>query len=114
MMRSGVWVLVVLAACGRDHFDPAHNYAFVTSTVHDPSTYGADLAGADAACAAAAADAGLLGEYVAYLANNSASAPTRLGNARGWIRLDGAPFVDRVVDLTAGAIFYPLQIDEHG
>jgi len=103
-----------LVACGRDHFDPAHNVAFVTSTVHDPLTFGADFAGADATCAAAAADAGLHGTYVAYLASSAVRAPDRLGNARGWIRVDGEPFVDRVADLTAGRIFNPLRIDEHG
>jgi hypothetical protein len=108
------WLFVVLAACGRDHFDPAHNYAFVTSTVHDPSLFLTDLAGADTICASSAADAGLLGDYVAYLSTTAVPAPSRLGNARGWIRIDGAPVVDRVADLVSGNLLNPLRIDEHG
>ncbi len=101
-------------ACGRDHFDPAHNYAFVTSTVHAPTTFGGELSGADAICAAAAGEAQLLGTYVAYLGSSTVRAPDRLGNARGWVRLDGAPVVDRVDDLTAGRLLHPIRVDELG
>ena len=113
-MRAGCFVLVVLAACGRDHFDPAHNFAFVTSTVEDPLTFGADFAGADAICRQRASDAGLLGDYVAYLGTNMVRPVDRLGNARGWVRMDGKPLADRVEDVSAGAFYYPLRIDENG
>jgi hypothetical protein len=108
------WILIAVAACGRDHFDPAHNYAFVTSKVYDPSTFGADLAGADAICATAASDAGLLGDYVAYIASRTRFGQTRIANARGWVRLDEQPFADSADDIVAGRLFHPLSIDELG
>jgi hypothetical protein len=107
-------LLIAAAACGRDHFDPAHNYAFVTSKVYDVTTFGNDGAGGDAACTAAASDAGLLGGFVAYIATTGLASTARLGNSRGWVRTDGKPFVDRVEDLAAGTIFYPLRVDELG
>ena len=106
--------LLVLAACGRDHFDPAHNVAFVTSTVHDPVTFGSDGAGADAICAQTASAAGLVGDYRAYVATTSVPAPDHLGNARGWIRTDGKPVADLVADLQTGHLLYPLRLDENG
>jgi len=107
-------VTFALLACGRVHMDAAHNYAFVTSTVHDPTTFGADLSGADAICNQIADDAGLGTGYLAYLSTSTVTAPSRIGDARGWIRVDGEPFVDRVDDLTAGRLFRPLRVDEHG
>jgi hypothetical protein len=106
--------LVVLAACGRDHFDPAHNIAFVTSTVHDPLTFGSDGAGADAICRQTATAAGLAGEYRAYVATTSVPATDHLGNSRGWIRVDGKPVADLVTDLQSGHLLYPLRVDENG
>lgn len=103
-----------VAGCGRTEFDPIHNVAFVTSTTHQLITFGADLAGADAICAERAADAGLVGPFAAYLASSTVRAPDRLANARGWLRTDGRPFVDRIVDLTAGRLYHPLRVDEHG
>ena len=107
-------LLVMLAACGRDKFDPAHNIAFVTSTLHDPLTFGTDGAGADALCTQTAHNASLAGEYHAYIATVSVAAIDHLGNARGWIRTDGKPFVDTVGDLLAGHHFYALRLDENG
>jgi hypothetical protein len=106
--------LAVAAACGRQNFDPAHNIVFVTSTAHVPAEFGADLAGADAICAARAAEAGLPGPYRAYLATSRVRAPDRLENARGWVRVDGRPVVDRISDLTSGQFLYPPRLDEHG
>jgi hypothetical protein len=110
----GLAIVVVLAACGRDHFDPAHNIAFVTSTVHDPLTFGTDGAGADAICAQTATAAGLAGDYRAYVATTSVPATDHLGNSRGWIRIDGKPVADQVTDLQSGHVLYPLRVDENG
>jgi len=107
-------LVVVVAACGRDHFDPAHNLAFVTSTVHDPLTFGSDGAGADAICAQTATAAGIAGDYRAYIATAAVPATDHLGNARGWIRVDGKPVADLVTDLQSGHLLYPLRIDENG
>jgi hypothetical protein len=101
-----VWgyVFVALAAigCGRSGFDtdaspmpdvavdapPAPlptNIAFVTSTVQLPTTFAADLSGADAICAARATAGGLpANKYVAFLATTANNAFTRLAGARGW------------------------------
>jgi hypothetical protein len=122
--RSGVLVLCV-AACGRFHFDvladgtttgdstELANYAFVTSSHQLPTTFGADLSGADAICNARAVEGGLPGTYVAWLSTTTVAAKDRLAGARGWIRTDGMPFTDQVADLVASTIYYPLDRDEH-
>lgn len=127
------WSWVLAAACGRIHFDAVgegaaadaaredgdtslpitSNIAFVTSTTVVPGELGA-LAGADAACMARAAAAGLPGIYVAWLSTATVRAPNRLAGARGWQRVDGRPVVDTVEDLVAGRLFHPLEIDELG
>jgi hypothetical protein len=117
------WACLVFAgACGRCGFDGAMtdtpradiNLAFVTSTTHVPSTFGDDLAGADAICADAAQSVGLPGRYIAFVSSPTVPARARLGNARGWQRVDGAPLFDLPDDITTGRIYYPLMMDEHG
>jgi hypothetical protein len=101
---GGRWVLVLcIAGCGRVDFElhgvadapadaaPPANFAFVTSTKQLPTTFGSDLAGADAICNTRATQAGLLGTYVAWLSSTTMPAVNRLGGARGWIRTDGLP-----------------------
>jgi hypothetical protein len=115
--------LVVLAGCrfSADHVPDASpdapvvqaNIAFVTSMTITPGTLGG-LAQADALCGQLARDAGMEGQYVAWLSDNNTSAKDRLGAARGWVRPDGLPFADTLTDLLAGHIFYPLRIDERG
>jgi hypothetical protein len=91
---------------------------FVTSTSYGGNLGG--LAGADGMCAVAAARSGLPGHYVAWLATASASALSRLGNARGWIRTDGLPFADQTgapgtnIGIRNGQIFYSPSYDEFG
>ena len=70
-------LLVALASCGKDHFDHAHNYAFVTPQVFDPLTFGPDLAGADGYCGDAAANADLLGDHVAFMGVTKLPATSR-------------------------------------
>jgi hypothetical protein len=107
-------LLLSLLGCGRDHFDPPHNIAFVTQALHAPLSFGSDLSGADAICAAAASDGGLPGTYVAYLWTQATPAVDRLSSWRGWVRVDGKPFVDRPEYIEGGGILYPLRIDELG
>ncbi len=91
----------------------AANYVFATST--DYAAVGLTLAGADAECAARAADAGLPGTYVAWLSTSGVDAASRLGSARGWVRTDGRPFADSVAGFTAeNRILYPPRLDEWG
>ncbi len=125
-MIAQLAALALVVGCGRSNFDPdardaladtssafVNNIAFVTSTTHLPLSYGADLAGADAVCNTRAAAAGLPGTYVALMSTATVDARERLGAARGWVRVDGKPFLDRVADLT-GAVLHPLSIDELG
>jgi hypothetical protein len=94
-------------------FGPASNLIFVTSAAYSLSDLGG-LDGGDLACAAAAADAGLPGTYVAWLSTTATAAASRLGSARGWIRTDGLPFADTLGDLTNGTTRYSPSLDEHG
>lgn len=69
---------------------------------------------ADLLCNALAQDAGLPGEYVAWLSTSKLAAIDRLAGARGWVRPDGRPFADRPADILEGRIFYPPVLDELG
>jgi hypothetical protein len=91
---------------------PIFNKAFVTS-----ATFTGDLGGqkgADAKCARAAKAVGLSGTFKAWLSTSKRNAKDKLGTARGFVRVDGQPFADRVSDIVAGRIFNPLDIDENG
>lgn len=69
---------------------------------------------ADGLCNELAQDAGLPGEYVAWLSTSEVAALDRLRGARGWVRPDGLPFADRPSDILEGRIFYPPVLDELG
>lgn len=90
-----------------------NNVAFVSSASITPGTLGG-FAPADAACQAEADGAGLVGTYVAWLSTSTTNAIDRLAGSRGWVRSDGAPFVDTVADLAAGRLFAPLSADVTG
>ena len=91
----------------------APNIAFITS-----STFNGDLGGttgADQICQDQAEAAGLpANTYVAWLSTPSINAIDRLGDARGWVRVDGKPFADTLADISAGRMFHPLRVDEFG
>ncbi len=91
---------------------PEFNRVFVTSTLQAGNFGG--LAGADNICATRASAAGLPGTYVAWLSTTAVSAPSRLGSARGFVRIDGKPFADTVADLLANEVLNPLRISETG
>jgi len=44
---------------------------------------------------------------VAWLSSTTVSAPSRLGNASGWIRTDGKPVLNYVTDIVDNKFFYP-------
>jgi hypothetical protein len=92
--------------------DGTPNYMFVTSGKF-ALTFGS-LQAADALCDAAAKAGGLPGTFRAWLSTGRVAARDRLGAARGWIRPDGAPFADTVLDIVGNRIFYPPYIDERG
>lgn len=94
------------------------NLVFVTA-----ATYASDLGGLfnyDAACNDAASAAGINDtnangtRFVAWLSDTGSTAATRIGNARGFVRLDGKPVADTMAGLLAGAIMNPIRIDENG
>lgn len=91
---------------------PDFNRVFVTSTLQDGNLGG--LAGADAICAARAAGAGLPGSYVAWLSTSSVNAISRLGSARGFVRIDGKPFANSAADIVANRVFNPIRLNESG
>jgi hypothetical protein len=91
---------------------PQTNYVFVSSVLVPLGPTIVD--DADALCIQLAEDAGIPGRYVAWLSTETTSAVSRLEGARGWMRPDGRPVVDRPVDLTQGNFFYPPLLDETG
>ncbi len=52
--------------------------------------------------------------FVAWISDSNSDAVTRLGSARGFVRVDGRPFADTVADLTADILFNPLRVTETG
>src|SRR4051812_9068951 len=105
-------VLYACAACGRLWFDPVGvsgdggaqmdgpsgttpdglagphlNVAFVTSGVFSGNLGG--VAGADAACTAAAQAGNRSGTFVAFVSSTGENAIARLAGSRGWMRTDG-------------------------
>ena len=129
-MRWAVGAIAACASCGRIGFGPfgagsgadasdlPSNVVFTTSATFTGALGG--LAGADATCTSIANGAGLTGRFVAWLSASTAAAPARLvvpgtsTAARGWVRTDGKPVADRVADLLAGTMYYPIRFDEHG
>jgi hypothetical protein len=90
------------------------NLAFVTSQKYVPGSLGS-VDAADALCGSLAAAAGHPGHYVAWLSSSTSSATARIGTtARGWVRADGRPFADTLVDIVQGRVWYPLRLTEKG
>jgi hypothetical protein len=97
----------------RDAYDASPpNVVFVTSQAYTGDLGGSS--GADQKCQAHAADAGLDGTFIAYLATTIESARARLDGGRGWVRTDGKPVADLATDLASGYLWYPIALDEHG
>lgn len=94
---------------------PGVNVVFVTSQVYDGSIDGTGISGADSACQMLANNAGLpTGTYKAWLSTSTVDAVSRLGSARAFVRVDGAPIADQASDLTSGKILNPIDLDESG
>ncbi|MBV8760656.1 MAG: hypothetical protein JO257_25410 [Deltaproteobacteria bacterium] len=90
------------------------NLAFVSSQSVVPASLGGAGA-ADALCTTLARNAGHPGHYVAWLGTSTQSATTRIGGVpRGWVRADGRPFGDTLVDIALGRVWYPLRLTETG
>lgn len=137
MKSSLLFVLTVAAACSSDRSlepdasvppgpdrpngdmmidasTPPHlRRVFVTRTAYDGDFAG--LAGADAACAQAAAAGGLAGTFVAYLSVEGIPAIDRLVGAGPWYRTgDDAKVFDDVLHVGSGLLHVPIDRDERG
>ena len=86
---------------------------FVTNTVQNANFGGLD--GADQLCATQAADAGLGGDFKAWLSTRSLSASDRLAHADGpYVLVDGILLADDWDDLVDGFIAAPINLDASG
>jgi len=84
---------------------------FVTSTKYTGNLGG--LSGADAKCQARADAAGLGGNWVAWLSNETINAKDRIADTTiGYYTLDGTKIANDKADLTDGNIIYYLNILE--
>jgi hypothetical protein len=93
------------------------NLAFVTSTLHS-ATLGNVLA-YDTICNNLATSAGINNEggtaYRAWMSTQTTSAFSRIGTAKGFVRLDGSVvFANLATSVSTNAIYHPINIDEHG
>ncbi|MEO7110067.1 MAG: hypothetical protein ABI183_06490 [Polyangiaceae bacterium] len=69
----------------------------------------------DVICAQAAADAKLPGKYTAMLTTGSGPFLSNVTDADGpWALVDGTPVADSVAQLTSGAWYVPVVLDESG
>jgi len=89
------------------------NLAFVTSSAYTAGALGG-LAGADAICQGHADAAGHSGTYRAWLSLPGEDARDRIGDARGWVRPDGAPLAIDLPQIIEGRFFHPPVLDENG
>src|SRR4029450_1969858 len=99
-------------------FEPIdHNLVFVSSRQTIPTNLGS-AAAYDGLCNQFATTAGIndaAGDaYISFLSDSGSSALTRLGGARGFMRMDGQPVADDPMSMIAeGRLFYPMTFDEH-
>ena len=86
------------------------NRVFITSAT---TAQNVGAAAFDTMCGTAATGAGLTGTYVAYVSTTAKNAVDKLAGKRGWVRMDGLPFLDQTSaigsPLPRGAVY-----DEHG
>ncbi|MBL9018756.1 MAG: hypothetical protein JNL83_31510, partial [Myxococcales bacterium] len=92
------------------------NIIFVTSGTYTGDLGG--LGGADSICKSHAISAGLSGNYVAYLSGGTQAAPidapSRVGSATGWARVDGAPVMNSIADMHLGLMLTAPRLMQNG
>lgn len=116
---SGTTCSVTMTSSQTVTYTATGNNIIFTTSAGFPGNLGG-LAGANAKCSTAAANAGLPGHYVAWLATTTTDAQSGLGSARGWVRPDGLPFADTVgtsggtTGLINGQVYYPPLLTELG
>lgn len=92
------------------------NIMFVTKNTFTGSLGG--LNGADGECKIAASQAGLPGTYRAYLSSIEpgqvlVTAPSRVGTARGWVRVDGVPVMNTIDQMQTGLFNAPSVMENN-
>ena len=93
---------------------PADNVVkvFVTGQSYDGDI---GLVGADAACSVAASDAGLPGNWTAWLSDSTTDAVDRIFDAgTGYQLVDGTVIADSLADLLDGTLDAPIMVMENG
>ncbi|MBA3820439.1 MAG: hypothetical protein H0X17_16225 [Deltaproteobacteria bacterium] len=109
-------VTLTSAATVNAKFVLSPNLMFVSSGLSNGSLGG--LAGADAKCQQLAGAANLAGTYRAYLSsisgNTPINAPSRMGSASGWVRVDGAPLMNAISQFAAGTLANAPALMENG
>jgi hypothetical protein len=93
---------------------PADNVVkvFVTGQSYDGDI---GLVGADAACSVAASDAGLPGNWTAWLSDSTTDAVDRIFDAgTGYQLVDGTVIADSLADLLDGTLNAPIMVMENG
>lgn len=97
--------------------DDECNKVFVTPVpilLADLVVDGDPLPTLDARCNAFAADAGLTGHFVGYLSTPTVDARDRLGDARGFVRVDGRPIAADATQFADGELLYPIMFGPSG
>jgi hypothetical protein len=102
--------------------DMTYNLVFVSSATY-PTTLGSAIA-YDGKCNALASAAGINDldapngtSFIAWMSDATSNARTRLGSARGFVRVDGLPFADDPGDFLGSSrleVFNPIRFDEVG
>lgn len=104
---------LVLTGCGGGGSGGAHNIIFVSSQAYAANL--GSLGAYDQKCNDLATAAGLesAGDdvFVAWMSSTTQDARDRIGNARGFVRVDGTPVAN---DLASDEIFNPVELDETG
>lgn len=100
-------------ASPREICPPAPKLVFVTSRAYGAALGG--LQGSDAICAEHAREAGLPGDFRAWISTAALGPSDRLAHAAdGYVRTDGVAIAQSWEDLTDGVIAAPIDHDEHG
>jgi hypothetical protein len=86
------------------------NRVFVTSET--AAIGGSGRAGLDAQCQARATAGQLVGTFIAGVSTSAQDARDRLTGSRGWVRLDGLPFLDQPTQLGSPDVVRGVVYDE--
>ncbi len=110
---DGRVMMVADRVCTATFDEISSKIAFVTSTLHKGTIGGLD--GADAICGTRAAEAGLPGDFRAWLADASGSPSTRFVKSLGpYLRTDEKEIAESYDDLVEYGLTRPLDVDEWG